>query len=144
MEAIEFIELAGKLATGGKSGARSAVSRAYYGAFHLAMQLLGEYAAAPTANGQAHALVQNYLQGVKNTDANEAGVLLSDLHGERLKADYRLSNEKAETLQFAMQAVEAAHAINVRLNAYRLSCRDNPDAVRDLREAIEKIKAVRR
>jgi uncharacterized protein (UPF0332 family) len=144
MNASEFIDLAARLAGQGKSGARSAVSRSYYGAFHLAMQLLEEYATAPPAHGQAHALVQNYLLAVNNTDANEAGLLLSDLHGERLKADYRLSNEKAESLTFAMQGVEAAHAIKIRLDAYRASCRHNPEAALELRAAIEKVKSVRR
>ena len=58
MQPSEFITLAGKLASMnlGAAGARSAVGRAYYGAFHLAKGVLDEFASAPPRNGNGHVL----------------------------------------------------------------------------------------
>ncbi len=42
MKPEEFIAFAGKVATFDRAGARSAVSRAYYGAYHAALELLSE------------------------------------------------------------------------------------------------------
>lgn len=144
MDANEFIELAGKLVGQGKPGARSAVSRAYYGAFHMAMALLDEFATSPGATPQAHVLVSNFLLTTGNADAKHAGRLLSDLHGERIKADYRIDNASVETITFAQVAVETAHEIRNKLNSYSGTCDSDEATVLDLRAAIEKVTLARR
>ena len=55
MTGNEFIILAGKLATSAdEASLRSAVSRAYYGAFHLAIQFLNDIERPVPQNANAH------------------------------------------------------------------------------------------
>jgi len=61
MDPAEFVALSSKLVSMGKAGARSAVSRAYYGVFHLTLEVLAKFDVAPAANGRAHNLAQQYL-----------------------------------------------------------------------------------
>lgn len=67
-----FIHLAGRLAASAaadEAAGRSAVSRAYYGAFHLAVAFLGDLGIVFPANTYAHAVVQRYLIGSGHPDA---------------------------------------------------------------------------
>jgi len=60
MDGSDFIALAGKLAAGpaaGEATYRTAVSRAYYGAFHIARSFLAELGLQPVGNANVHALV---------------------------------------------------------------------------------------
>ena len=141
MDAAEFITLSGKLVAMGPPGARSAVSRAYYGAFHLAQALLVEMAAESCGSGKAHNLVPLYLRSADHPDATAAADLLSDLHADRIKADYRLELAKAESQRFAMTAVETAREIQKRLDLFRIACEQDVQIRTRLREGIAKIKA---
>lgn len=123
MHAREFVELSEKLALQGKAGARSAVSRAYYGVFHLAIGALEEIATAPPANGKSHNLVPKYLKSANHPDGNAAGNLLADLHSNRLRADYRLDYTEVESVVFAKLNVEIAHAIVAKLDSFIAACR---------------------
>jgi hypothetical protein len=86
MDPNDFIEFSGHVAARGKAGARTAVSRAYYGAFHLAFSLLEEFDCAPPKLGASHDLVPQFLASSSNGDAGIASSLLGDLHSERLKS----------------------------------------------------------
>jgi hypothetical protein len=50
MEPAEFISFASRVVAYSKAGARSAVSRAYYGAFHKALSVLADFGCAPASN----------------------------------------------------------------------------------------------
>lgn len=141
MDAADFITLSGKLVAMGTSGARSAVSRAYYGAFHLAQDLLSDLAAESCGSGKAHNLVPLYIGSANHPDAKIAADLLSDLHSDRVKADYSLGLPKAESQQFAMHGVESAHEIQRRLALFREECEQDIEIRRRLREGIARIKA---
>ena len=103
MQAGEFITLSGKLAAMnlGAAGARSAVSRAYYGAFHLAKGVLDEFASAPPRNGNGHVLVPAFLESANHVDSTIAARLLQDLHTARIKVDYQLGDTRFETPAYA-------------------------------------------
>ena len=123
MTGDEFINLAGKLATSADEAAhRSAVSRAYYGAFHLASAYLDEIERSVPRNSNAHVQIARKLQSAGQADAIRAGSLLGDLHSDRIKADYRLDDVRAGTSAFARICVETAHEIRSALSA----CRTEP------------------
>ena len=123
MTGDDFIHLAGKLATSVDEAAlRSAVSRAYYGAFHLALQFLEDIERRIPRNAQAHVQATRTLQNSAHPDAYRAGSLLGDLHTERIKADYRLDDKRVGTSAFARTCVETAHEIGTAL----ANCRIEP------------------
>jgi len=123
MTGDDFIHLAGKLATSGEEASlRTAVSRAYYGAFHLALQFLADIGRPVPRNTNAHVQVARKLQTAGQPDAYRAGSLLGDLHTERIKADYRLDDMRVGTAAFARTCVETAHEIRSAL----MACRAEP------------------
>jgi hypothetical protein len=117
----QFLELAGRLAAtaGGEAECRTAVSRAYYGAFHLALTLIQDLGFSIPANANAHAIVQRYLIGAGHTDAQRAGSLLSSLHADRIRADYRLQDSRLADVQFTRLRVALAQEIRSALAACR-------------------------
>ena len=140
MDATEFITLSGKLVAMGAAGARTAVSRAYYGSFHLALAVLLEKAGESCGNSRAHKLVTIYLRSVDQPDAIAAADLLADLYTDRIKADYRLDLMTTEDARFAMNGVESAREIERRLAKFRLACDSDPTLPTRLRDGISRIK----
>jgi uncharacterized protein (UPF0332 family) len=130
----------------GQAGARSAVSRAYYGAFHIAQDLLFELATVSrgAGAGKSHTLVPQYLRESQHPDAKQAASLLSDLHSDRIKADYRLGDANVETIGFAKLNVEAAKQIQQRLASFRIACKSDPDVLVALRAGVKKVQAAHR
>jgi hypothetical protein len=125
MTGADFIALAGKLAANANSDEaafRSAVSRAYYGAYHIAISLLEELGFPLPANANGHLFAQRTLVGSGHQAGRQAGYLLGDLHADRIKADYKLENRGVGTERFAKLRVEAAVAIQSALS----SCRSEP------------------
>ena len=123
MTGDNFIILAGKLATSADDASLcSAVSRAYYGAFHLALRFLDDIGWPVPKNAKAHVYAARQLQRSGQTDAYRAGSLLGDLHTDRIKADYRLDNPRIGTPAFARLCVERATEIQAAL----LRCRIEP------------------
>ena len=145
MQPGEFITIAGRLASMnlGAAGARTAISRAYYGAFHLAVNLLEQFATAPRRNGQGHVLVPAFLGSANHVDATIAASLLQDLHTSRIKADYQINDARIETPEFARSEIEVAMEVQKRLASFADACRSDPALVNVLREGIAKTRAVR-
>src|SRR5689334_4108895 len=108
MEPSEFVTFAGRAVIHGKAGARSAISRAYYGAFHAARELLEELAGGIPASGKMHNLISQFLWSTKHASASSAARMIATLHSDRIAADYNLSFELSEDLRFAKSKVELA------------------------------------
>ena len=128
MKPEEFISFANRMAAmlGGKAdGAiiRSVVSRSYYGAFHMALDVLKELGCAPRDDN--HGQVRRIFQYSGNDDAVAAANTLRDMHGDRIEADYKLTNVKIETCRFAQLAIESASEFSSRLNALQQTCSDS-------------------
>jgi len=143
MDPSEFVTFSAQIAARGSVGARSAVSRAYYGVFHLAISLLDEFGCAPPRNGKSHSLVPQFLQCSPHPEAQLAGALLGDLHSDRIKADYRLNNPQVETLQFAKGNVETAVQVQSSLDALREACGDatvRAQLIAGIKELSERLK----
>jgi uncharacterized protein (UPF0332 family) len=133
MNGSDFITLAGKLAVTPTDEAahRTAISRAYYGAFHVARSFLLKLGFRPVANASVHAFIRQYLGASGHPEAYFASSELSYLQAARNRADYDLEDTRMASRDFAMKCVEQAHRIVAALDACR---RD--DARDSIREAI--------
>lgn len=119
MRAEDFVSFAGQLAAKGGShpaAYRSAISRAYYGVFHRARQLIEELGIrTTTGQGNEHFYLRRLLQGSAVDEALEIGTLLGNLHSSRREADYRLDDHVVETQRQAMVCVERAADLLAKL-----------------------------
>ena len=117
-----FIQFAAELAARGSSPDpskhdsdearfRSAVSRAYYGAFNLGVQFLEKLGFRAPSSGNKHFYVRVRLSQSGDEEVARAGGLLSDLQSERNDANYDLADPGVGTQQVAMTSVETAHEI---------------------------------
>lgn len=121
----DYIAVAERLATSRnakEADYRSAVSRAYYGAFHLAGAYLSTLRFSVPKGAAAHGWIPQVLSNAACSEAIGAGRLLRDLHAERIIADYRWNLPAANKLTDAKRAIEAAH----RIRASLLSCEYDP------------------
>jgi uncharacterized protein (UPF0332 family) len=118
MDATDFITFASQLAVQTNPTppqCRSAVSRAYYGAFHSAMNFLaGLGHSCPIHN--AHVWVVEMFGNCNVDEAVEISGLLDGLRLSRREADYDLAKVAAETKSNAMLRVERAKDIESRLD----------------------------
>ncbi len=109
--AEDFLRLAGKLAavpSADEAQIRTAISRAYYAAFHAAKGCL---TAIGVRIGHNHGELQRFLLESAHSQAVEAGKQLADLHTFRIKADYELSDRIVGSRRFAQDCVETAAEI---------------------------------
>ena len=91
MHGRDFYSLASVLVKGSTEAEwRSAVSRAYYAAFHLARNLLLGCGFQVPRGDQAHAYLWLRLSNSKNADAESAGRDLKSVRSSRNWADYDL------------------------------------------------------
>ncbi len=109
MTGKEFIVLATKLAAeAGPAECRSAVSRAYYGAFHAAVALLARAGILLPPGPEAHQKVRFCLLQSGELPGTEAGEKLESLRRDRNFADYDLRQSRSETSHFARRQVQVA------------------------------------
>lgn len=113
MTGDQFIVVAGKIAATNADPAscRTAIGRAYYGAFHLAASLLKDIGIEAPKNANTHAFVRHRLSNSAHEDAELIGSLLYDLYADRIAADYDLNDEVVETIENARSSVERATRI---------------------------------
>ena len=142
MEPGEFITFASRTVTQGKAGARSAISRAYYGVFHASRRVLQELAAEVPRNATAHNLLPQFFQAVNHPSAIAAATLLSGLHGERIKADYQLTLAPIEETAFARLMVESAVEVQRHLEAFRGDCLADARLLQDFRDGVARVRSV--
>jgi uncharacterized protein (UPF0332 family) len=122
MDGSEFIDLAAKMALAANTNAagyRTVVSRAYYGAFHLARRMLNEIGFRCRVRDNEHLFVQRHFANCREPKAQEAGRLLGHLHENRKEADYDLHKPQAETQWFALLCVKRADRLRDHLNHCR-------------------------
>lgn len=119
MNAADYIQFAGKLAATYSEAAscRSAISRAYYGAFHVAKTFLGQVDSRPPKNASTHVFIYQRLSNCGQSEAALAGLLLADLYADRLDADYDLGKKQVESVNYARTAVVTAQRIQSLLEA---------------------------
>ena len=92
MNPRDFLEVANDLASGIREADwRSAASRAYYAAFHVARLLLRQCGFAVPRADQAHGYVWLRLSNSGHPAVVKAGTDLKDLRSDRNRADYDLA-----------------------------------------------------
>lgn len=110
----DFISPAGRLATSNDEATlRTAVSRSYYGAFHLAIAFLADLGCPVSTND--HAEPVRRLSSSGNEHARKAARMLSDLQNARILADYRLVDRRSSMPDYARYHVELAHRVRNEL-----------------------------
>jgi len=116
MNGEDFITLAGRLAAApyaDEATYRTAVSRSYYGAFHVVRRF---FDALALGSSHDHGEFQRCLIQSGHSRAVLAGRFLNDLHSHRVKADYDLSNAAVATASNARECVEVASDICLLLD----------------------------
>lgn len=84
MRAAEFQALAEQLLQGQTPAEiRSAISRAYYAAYHFGAEALGACGITIPRNASGHDQMYRYLHNSADTDAEEAAVSLHNLRARR-------------------------------------------------------------
>ncbi len=124
MNGEKFLTLAAELASGAtEAHYRSAVSRAYYGAFHVARRLLEDVGVHLPKGEQVHAKATYCLQDCGEANAGEAADDLETLRNERNRADYDLDRTVSQQ-RVAETEVRKAQQIVAALQ----QCRSGPNA----------------
>ena len=117
MNPPEFLTLARQLAAGNSEAEwRSAVSRAYYAAFHVARRLFEDLGFRVPRAEQAHIYLAHRLQNCGEPAVQQAGIDLDALRRIRNQADYDLHQPWTAALAVAqvlvaeqvIQALDAA------------------------------------
>lgn len=109
MTGDDFISVARELAQHTtEAHARSAVSRAYFGAFHSVRDWLARSGFRVARNDSVHSMIARWLENCGEPIAEEVGRRLVVLRRERNHADYDITERQFGTLQFARVNVESA------------------------------------
>ncbi len=109
MDDTGFLNVADALSAGDTEAEwRSAISRAYYAAFHKARSLLLRYGFRVPQGDQAHAYLWLRLSNAGHPDVMNAGRNLNHLRGVRNLADYdfNTSIEQMEALELFQRATD--------------------------------------
>jgi len=97
MKGREFLAVATLLAARATEAEwRSAISRAYYAAFHSAREFLSHLRFHVPAGEQAHAYLWLRLSNTGDPKTDAIGKLLRDLRGRRNNADYDLGRSRSQ------------------------------------------------
>lgn len=121
MRAKEFAGVASRLAqipAAGPADFRTSISRAYYAAYHVAIETLTQIGAGLHAGPGGHSEVANCLIASGDETVRDAGRAMSDLHTRRIHADYRMARTDVETRTSAQSACEIAHDIIRELESF--------------------------
>lgn len=114
MNPSAFMQLAERLANEpGEAELRSAVSRAYYAAFHEARLLLARCGVELQAAAEAHTKVAFCLQACQVAEVAEAATILSLARKTRNQADYQLHLTYFDPPFAALQILRYKSAIAV-------------------------------
>lgn len=118
----EFLSLAEQYVQGqAEADWRSAVSRAYYAAFHVAREFMSDLGFATPRADQAHAFLWRRLGNCGHVPLTLAGSRLNQLRGERNRADYDLNLNLA--WKDAQAAVKSASLIIATLQSLSIEDR---------------------
>lgn len=120
MRGEDFLELAVSLLDSDSEAAwRSAVSRAYYGAFHTAKELLADAGIALPDSGEAHRKILYCLKESGDEGGTDAGNRLGKLRDERNAADYSLRDRRFREKLAVERQVSLARTLVTMLRGLR-------------------------
>lgn len=124
MTGDEFLKLASHLfvqtRTPNEALLRTVISRAYYAAYHVALDFLVDLELPETSD---HGVPPQWLESSGHADAIAAGRHLRDLYSARRKEDYDLKNPRSirivQNMDFVRDQIERASDIKVLLDRCR-------------------------
>jgi uncharacterized protein (UPF0332 family) len=119
MLARRFYDLAERLANDTNSGTadyRTAISRAYYAAFHHAGEFLTDLGVKPSSGQGAHGGIPHALNASQDKEIEKSGSVLASLYTQRRKADYFLNDPYPEDGDNAKDAVSDCAKILINLD----------------------------
>jgi uncharacterized protein (UPF0332 family) len=106
MDGRSYLQLADTLASGSTEAEwRTALSRAYYAAFHVARQLLREIGFRVPRADRAHSYLWLRLANAGDSQVEWAGTYLNNLRRLRNHADYDLDSPVAQSFPLAQVPV---------------------------------------
>jgi hypothetical protein len=112
MNGIDFYTLAVTLSGNPQpADQRSAISRAYYGAFHISYEFLRDLGISMPRGPEAHDKVWKVLSGSDDVDVKTIAAMGSSLRAARNDADYHLSNASAQARATVVINLKRAHDI---------------------------------
>jgi uncharacterized protein (UPF0332 family) len=116
MRAEDFLDLASELAVADSEAAwRTAISRSYYAAFHVARDFLNNLGFDVPHSERAHVFIRSRLDASGQIDIEQAAEDLRELRRYRNQADYDLGRRLGQSSASAQ--VIAADKIMQTLNA---------------------------
>jgi uncharacterized protein (UPF0332 family) len=122
MTGRDFIACATRLAQQkAEADLRSAVSRAYYGAFHESRDLLRDCGVHLPKTEQVHIKIVYCLQDCGDEVAEDTGQILESLRGQRKAADYDLDDSQFTSERKAVSEVARAKYVLKQLEQCRKS-----------------------
>lgn len=143
MQPLDFCDLAERLIQNEKNaeGFRSAISRAYYGAFHQAVDFLTRLSIYLVTTNKHEEV---YLLLVNSGDAsmNQAASALRALRDERNVTDYDLWDQSVEVEVRAQTALDDARDIIAKLNGCRLSTSRMATVTTQLRATVNRLRGL--
>jgi uncharacterized protein (UPF0332 family) len=112
MNGTQFYNFAVPLAKGpGPAEHRSCTSRAYYGAYHRARELIEHYGVSLPGGPEWHKKVRWILDQSKDDAIKKASAKLNSLRDARNDADYELSDPKPENVKIVEYNLRTAKEI---------------------------------
>jgi uncharacterized protein (UPF0332 family) len=113
MTGRDFVACAERLSQSvGEADLRSAISRAYYGAFHYVRAALSECGVQVPKTEQVHVKMEFCLRGCGDPIAAHAGQQLERLRARRKAADYDLDDTRYITASAAQAEIRRALEIH--------------------------------
>jgi uncharacterized protein (UPF0332 family) len=126
MDPRDFQVLASELVRGSRASEyRTAVSRAYYAVHNVGFEILTEFGFNIRKNFSGHADVWDRLSNSGDSDLEKIGSQLSNLHGQRIHADYRMDKREVESSKTAQAIVETARKMIQILDGSRSDTKRN-------------------
>ncbi len=121
MDPIDFLSVAKDLLNLKKDTpiyCRTAINRSYYAAYNVAVNLLEKSDVTLPKSGPAHGEVSRCLGNCGIQALKEAQSKLTNLYGDRIKADYKLTNKTVEKRANALKAVLSSENLIKTLGQY--------------------------
>ncbi len=110
MNPREFQQFASKLANGNSPAEfRTAISRAYYAAYNVGVEVLEEMGFRISEGPAGHGEVRHHLNNSHDIEMMRVASQLGELHSKRIHADYRLHRKDVENKKTAQTLVERAN-----------------------------------
>ena len=132
MNPIEFVELANALLANPREAAqRSAISRAYYGAFNCASALIESCGFAFANSAETHEKLLWCLEHSQDRELKEVRVRLHTLRRIRNAADYDMDDRRFTNRRFAAVQVETAREVVDRIRSAQSRLTSFRQAVRE-------------